>query len=285
MEANLPASVSNMAGGGGGTNLLSPLTAALHSVSTTCLTRSPSDRNLSRCSIGGVARSPSASCIPSMGGTANLLLPSNTVPPFSKDPSTHAASNRSSQSVGTPAAGGDSSTADTVPHAECVPIQLPLLGELPKLMVTPAAIVTPPATTVAPATMVTPPVTTVTPATMVTPPVTTVTPATMATSLATAVTPATMDTPLVTMATPAVTEDYRSTSPQSKLATPAVIEDYGITSPQLSQSKLFQVPDLIPNGHLPHKAGEGDILPKDGSIPRQHSRSMQKREGCHETAL
>jgi len=77
------------------------------------------------------------------------------------------------------------------------------------------------------------------------------------------------------MATPAVTEDYRSTSPQSKLATPAVIEDYGITSPQLSQSKLFQVPDLIPNGHLPHKAGEGDILPKDGSIPMQHSQNWK----------
>ena len=347
VEASLPANGGNTVRGGGGTEFLSPLTAALHSVSTTCLARSPSDRNLARHSIVGMTRSPSASCIPTLGGTSNALLPSNTA---NRDPPTHATPNRTSQSASSvPAAGRDSGSA---PHEEAVPTQPPLLlCELPELMVTPAATETPPATmatqpatTVTPVTMVTPPATTATPVTVVTPPATAVTPVTVITPPATTVTPVTKVTPPATTATPVtvvtpatavtpvtvvtppattmtpvtkvtpattatpvtvVTPPATTATPVTKVTpattatpvtvvnpattvTPAVMENGRITPPQSVQSRLFQAPDLIPNGHLPHTDGKGDTLPKDidqDSVLRPHSRSLQKREGCQETAL
>jgi len=55
----------------------------------------------------------------------------------------------------------------------------------------------------------------------------------------------------------------------------------GVTPVHLTRSKLFQAPALtLHDGHLLNKTGS-DL----GSAARSHSRLMQKREDCHETAV
>ena len=240
----LTANGSSAAGGGGGggergdTNFLTPLAAALHSVSTTCLA---SDRNPLR-PLSLIHRSPSASCLPTTTDAVMLSLPNGVIASTNREtPPVSASTSPAHQNGGIPAGTGDgSSTAGLTQPSALVPT----------IMVTPASMETPPGT---PATKKTPPASIVTPVTIETPPLT-------------IVTPVTMETPLVT---PAI------------IATPPTMAN-GVTPVHLSQNELFQVPTLTPHDHHPLNKAEGNDL---GSAVRSHSRLMQKREDCDETAV
>ena len=238
----LTANGSSVAGGGGGergdANFLTPLAAALHSVSTTCLA---TDRNPLR-PVSLIPRSPSASCLPTTTDAAMLSLPNGVIASTNREaPPVSASTSPAHQNGAIPAGTGDgSSTAGLTQPSALVPT----------IMVTPASMETPPGT---PATKKTPPVSIVTPVTIETPPVT-------------IVTPVTMETPPVTPAT---------------IATPPTMAN-GVTPVHLSQNELFQAPTLTLHDHHPLNKAEGNDL---GSAVRSHSRLMQKREDCYETAV
>ena len=135
----LTANGGSAAGGGGereDTNFLTPLAAALHSVSTTCLA---SDRNPLR-PVSLIPRSPSASCLPTTTDAAMLSLPNGVIPSTNTEPlPVNTSTSPAHQNGGIPAGTGDGSSTAALTQPSAL---------VPTIMVTPATMETPPGTPV-----------------------------------------------------------------------------------------------------------------------------------------